>query len=103
MEMTDSNRMTPKDHLAAGTTRKVVVLKDVSNKPYPSPVKLLVTSIKSQNYFQKICQLHKMYLQKHILLYRETLDIESFQFLNFSDRKSISRINFLKILLRLYR
>ena len=73
---TNSNRKTPKDHLAAGTTRKVVVLKDLSNKPYPSPVNLLITSIKSQKYFQKICQLHKMYLQKHIRLYRETLDIE---------------------------
>ena len=64
---TNSNRMTPKDHLAAGTTRKVVVLKDLSNKPYPSPVNLLITSIKSQKCFQKICQLHKMYLQKHII------------------------------------
>ena len=31
----NSNRMTPKDHLAAGPTRKVVVLKDLSNAPYP--------------------------------------------------------------------
>ena len=54
-----SNRMTPKDHLAAGPTRKVVVLKDLSNKPYPSPENLLITSIKSKKYFQKICHLQK--------------------------------------------
>ena len=76
-----SNKMTPNHHLAAGTTWKCWSLKALSNKPYPSPVNLLITSIKSQKCFQKICQLHKMYLQKHILLYRETLDIENFQFL----------------------
>ena len=27
--------MTPKDHLAAGLTRKVDVLKELSNAPYP--------------------------------------------------------------------
>ena len=94
---TNSNRMTPKDHLAAGTTRKVVVLKDLSNKPYPSPVNLLITSIKSQKCFQKICQLHKMYLQKHILLYRETLDIENFQFLILSAQKVDIETKYLRI------
>ena len=86
--------MTSKDHLAAGPTWKVVVLKDLSNKPYPSPVNLLITSIKSKKYFQKICHPKKMYLQKHVRLYRETLDIENVQFLNFSACKTISRINF---------
>ena len=49
---TNSNRMIPKDHLAAGTTRKVVVLNDLSNAPYPSPENLILTSIESQKCFE---------------------------------------------------
>ena len=62
--------MTPKDHLAAGSTRKVVVLKDLSNGTYPNPELLLITSLKSKKYFQKICHLQKMKLLYHIRLYR---------------------------------
>ena len=65
-----SNKMTPKDHLAAGPTRKVVVLKDLSNRTYPNPELLLITSLKSKKYFQKICHLQKMKLLSHIRLYR---------------------------------
>ena len=40
---TCSNKMTPKDHLAASTTWKCWSLKALSNEPYPSPVNLLIT------------------------------------------------------------
>ena len=43
-----SNIMTPKDHIAAGPTRKVVVLKGASIAPYPKLEILKLTSIESQ-------------------------------------------------------
>ena len=46
--------MTPKDHLAAGPTAKVVVLKDLSNGTYPNLAKLKLTSIETKKYFLKI-------------------------------------------------
>ena len=53
--------MTPKDHLAAGTTWKCWSLKALSNKPYPSPVNLLITSIESQKCLKiKNCQPHEI-------------------------------------------
>ena len=45
---TCSNKMTPKDHLAASTTWKCWSLKALSNEHYPSPVGLLITSTESQ-------------------------------------------------------
>ena len=43
--------MTPKDHLAAGPTQKVVVLKDLSNAPNPNLENLKLTSTESQKCF----------------------------------------------------
>ena len=62
--------MTPKDHLAAGPTAKVVVLKDLSNGTYPNLPNLKLTSIETKKYFLKIGHLHEMYFYSHIRLYR---------------------------------
>ena len=43
-----SNKMTPKDHLAAGPTAKVVVLKDLSNRTYPNLANLKLTFIETK-------------------------------------------------------
>ena len=40
--------MTPKDHLAAGTTAKVVVLKDLSNRTYLNLANLKLTFIETK-------------------------------------------------------
>ena len=49
--------MTTKDHLAAGPTEKVVVLKDLPNRKYPNLANLKLTSIETKKYFLKICHL----------------------------------------------
>ena len=43
-----SNKMTPKDHLAAGPTAKVVVLKDLSNRTYPNLANLKLTFLETK-------------------------------------------------------
>ena len=48
---TDCNKMTPIIVNYIGTTRKVVFMKDLSNKPYPSPVNLLITSPEAKKGF----------------------------------------------------
>ena len=48
----NSDKMTPMIGNYIGTTRKVMFLKDLFNKPYPIPVNLLITSTETQ----KCCQ-----------------------------------------------
>ena len=47
--------MAPKDHLAAGPTPKVVVLKGASIAPYPKLESLKLTSLESQKCLLKKC------------------------------------------------
>ena len=78
----NSNKMTPIIVNYIGTTRKVVFLKDLSNKPYPSPVNLLITSIESQKCYQwknvNSMKCNFMYLESMYYELETFLEIENF-------------------------
>ena len=61
---TNSNRMTPKDHLAAGTTRKVVFFERPFQQAPSEPSKPTNNFYRVPEVFSiKKCQLHAMYLE----------------------------------------